>query len=535
MINKLLVAFLNRNKRLIIPTIGAFVKREVEGVGTVLVFVPFLNKDDGVLCSIIKTWSGVDDDNEANEILQQYIAAIHESLNRGQYVIEGIGALKYDSNHIIYLEKEGANTQTQPQVQPQTQSQDTESETSYSEQANNHSSSENSAIDENREVHNSEITEESSNDGDVANGVLAASAINPIGSAIEDIQSGIASTTPQESKPESDPEKSTTNSETTNHTERIGTNIEEAIEAGNENFSNSIAGNLGDKVEQEDNATSPVNPLISSSETTISSAAKEDSMQPESQVAPKVQESTPSRKNYRSLYEDGVQDSGVRYFSPKNSDSDSSSSYQTSNNETNDSSNSYNGGYNNNSYNGAYNAGAIGNESKDIQNIYGRYNGREAQRNAEQLTQQQEEKPQEAKPQGIIIEPVAQSQQPATQSSATQPAQIEKVSEQQRFKELTSQQPAPNRGNVSSGGSRGSSNSSGGSRNGKHPNRRKKVAPKRRKSSDKKGSDLIIWIAVIAVLLTIGVLVYGFNYNSEPTLDDFDMGSDIDMVDISGN
>lgn len=106
MINRLLVACLHRNKRLVIPTLGAFIRKKIDNVGEVLVFVPFLNKDDGVLQSAIKSWAGVEDE-EASEILSQYIEAIKSSLDtRGQYFIESIGALKYDTNGIVYLAKE---------------------------------------------------------------------------------------------------------------------------------------------------------------------------------------------------------------------------------------------------------------------------------------------------------------------------------------------------------------------------------------------------------------------------------------------
>lgn len=107
MINKLLLSCLNRNKRLIIPTLGAFIRRKIEGVGETITFVPFLNKDDSeMLLHAIESWVGVGED-DARVILEQYIDAIKESLNeRGQYVIESLGALRYDANGIIYLGKE---------------------------------------------------------------------------------------------------------------------------------------------------------------------------------------------------------------------------------------------------------------------------------------------------------------------------------------------------------------------------------------------------------------------------------------------
>ncbi len=105
MINKLLITCLQRNKRLIIPDLGAFIRKNIDGVGVILVFVPFLKKDDGVLLSAIESWAGIEAD-DAKEILKEYVSQIKNSLDtRGQYVIEGVGVLKYDANGVIYLAK----------------------------------------------------------------------------------------------------------------------------------------------------------------------------------------------------------------------------------------------------------------------------------------------------------------------------------------------------------------------------------------------------------------------------------------------
>ncbi|MDE6182918.1 MAG: hypothetical protein K2F53_00650 [Rikenellaceae bacterium] len=84
---------------------GAFIRKNIDGVGVILVFVPFLKKDDGVLLSAIESWAGIEAD-DAKEILKEYVSQIKNSLDtRGQYVIEGVGVLKYDANGVIYLAK----------------------------------------------------------------------------------------------------------------------------------------------------------------------------------------------------------------------------------------------------------------------------------------------------------------------------------------------------------------------------------------------------------------------------------------------
>ncbi len=105
MINKLLISCLHRNKRIIIPTLGAFIRKSVDGVGVILVFVPFLNKDDGILRSALQAWAGVERE-DAQIILDEYVESIRQSLKtRGQYIIEGVGVLKFDPNGVIYLAK----------------------------------------------------------------------------------------------------------------------------------------------------------------------------------------------------------------------------------------------------------------------------------------------------------------------------------------------------------------------------------------------------------------------------------------------
>ena len=119
MINKLLITCLQRNKRLIIPELGAFIRKNIDGVGVILVFVPFLNKDDGVLVSALQSWAGVERD-EAEQILKEYVNYIRKSLDtRGQYIIEGVGVLKYDANGVIYLAKESEAVKEAPRSIPE--------------------------------------------------------------------------------------------------------------------------------------------------------------------------------------------------------------------------------------------------------------------------------------------------------------------------------------------------------------------------------------------------------------------------------
>lgn len=108
MINKIIAEYLRTNKRLVVPHFGAFIRKENSEV---IVFVPFLKKDDGVLQQLLVSEYGMDS-ADAQAVIDEYIAEIKESIAaRGAYVIEGVGRLMTDSNGICYLELGAAPAQ----------------------------------------------------------------------------------------------------------------------------------------------------------------------------------------------------------------------------------------------------------------------------------------------------------------------------------------------------------------------------------------------------------------------------------------
>lgn len=108
MINKIIAEYLQTNTRLVVPHFGAFIRKENSEV---IVFVPFLKKDDGVLQQLLVSEYGMDS-ADAQAVIDEYIAEIKESIAaRGAYVIEGVGRLMTDSNGICYLELGAAPAQ----------------------------------------------------------------------------------------------------------------------------------------------------------------------------------------------------------------------------------------------------------------------------------------------------------------------------------------------------------------------------------------------------------------------------------------
>lgn len=103
MINKIIANYLAGGKRLVIPQFGAFIHKEGDGV---VVFVPFLKKDDGVLVDLLRKEYGLDE-ADARGVITEYIAQIGSGIaERGSFAIEGVGRLKVDANGIFFLDYE---------------------------------------------------------------------------------------------------------------------------------------------------------------------------------------------------------------------------------------------------------------------------------------------------------------------------------------------------------------------------------------------------------------------------------------------
>lgn len=103
MIESIITDYLQSNRRLVIPGLGAFLRKE----GGEVVFVPFLNKDDGVLSGLVRQTYG-SSAAEAEEIIEQYTDGVAQALaGRGSYFVTGFGSLQRDANGILFLDPDG--------------------------------------------------------------------------------------------------------------------------------------------------------------------------------------------------------------------------------------------------------------------------------------------------------------------------------------------------------------------------------------------------------------------------------------------
>jgi len=101
MIESILTDYLRDNRRVVIPGLGAFLRKE----GGELVFASFLNKDDGVLTALIGRAYGVSE-AEAGEIIGQYVASVGQALaDRGFYDLPGLGRLEREANGTLRLDQ----------------------------------------------------------------------------------------------------------------------------------------------------------------------------------------------------------------------------------------------------------------------------------------------------------------------------------------------------------------------------------------------------------------------------------------------
>ncbi len=101
MIKNLITLYLKDNKRIILPEFGALIKK---GDDNSIVFIQFLNQDDGVLSNLLCTTYGIET-SEAQMIIKNHIELIKTTLaDKGEFLIDEIGMLKYDYNGVLYLE-----------------------------------------------------------------------------------------------------------------------------------------------------------------------------------------------------------------------------------------------------------------------------------------------------------------------------------------------------------------------------------------------------------------------------------------------
>ncbi len=99
MINEIIVTHLSSNKRLVIPSFGAFLKKE----NNTITFVELLKKDDEVLTSLISKGMGVSHES-ALSIVDDYIKSIKEQVRtNGTYVVGTIGSFVIGANGVYNL------------------------------------------------------------------------------------------------------------------------------------------------------------------------------------------------------------------------------------------------------------------------------------------------------------------------------------------------------------------------------------------------------------------------------------------------
>lgn len=100
MIESILTDYLRDNRRVVIPGLGAFLRKE----GGELVFASFLNKDDGVLAALVGRTFGASL-AEADQIIGQYVASVERALaGRGSYDLPGLGRLEREAGGTLRLD-----------------------------------------------------------------------------------------------------------------------------------------------------------------------------------------------------------------------------------------------------------------------------------------------------------------------------------------------------------------------------------------------------------------------------------------------
>ena len=101
MTDRVLLDCLERNRRVALPGLGAFVRSQGDDK---VVFTALVTGDDGVLAAELHEARGLGR-KQAGEAVQEYIGAIRtEVATRGEYVIAGLGAIYADENEVFRLD-----------------------------------------------------------------------------------------------------------------------------------------------------------------------------------------------------------------------------------------------------------------------------------------------------------------------------------------------------------------------------------------------------------------------------------------------
>ena len=101
MINQIIANYLISNKRLVIPELGAFIRKDGDGK---VVFVPFLKKDDGVLAGQLEEAYGLGRD-EAAAVIEEYTGHIRQQVAlKGEFVIDSVGVMRQDANDLLVFD-----------------------------------------------------------------------------------------------------------------------------------------------------------------------------------------------------------------------------------------------------------------------------------------------------------------------------------------------------------------------------------------------------------------------------------------------
>lgn len=109
MINDIISGYLKNNKRIVIPELGAFLRKSADQS---IVFIPFLNQEDGVLSNLIAENLGIEPTN-AQQLIKKYTESIKSTLStKGEFLFEGIGMLRLDHNGSIFLDTNTKNSDT---------------------------------------------------------------------------------------------------------------------------------------------------------------------------------------------------------------------------------------------------------------------------------------------------------------------------------------------------------------------------------------------------------------------------------------
>lgn len=117
MISQTIAGYLKNNRRLVVPALGAFIRKDADGA---ILFVEIFQQDDGVLKGLLAEHYALSTE-EATQAIEAFNANVKRRAPQPEgFIVEGIGRLRINANGVCELSYDSTATASSAAPRPQT-------------------------------------------------------------------------------------------------------------------------------------------------------------------------------------------------------------------------------------------------------------------------------------------------------------------------------------------------------------------------------------------------------------------------------